>query len=376
MTNIMDYLKWRGDIIISDVSPFNEVDSVILARLAYLSFHEIEMDKIETIESIANKMKDLDISLFRYKKDKDFIINLGNSERFKNMQITNYTENNEKENEKQFSAITIHTEKNEMYVSFIGTTASIYGWKEDFNMAFLDSVPCQIEGMKYLAKVAQEYQNKKIRVGGHSKGGNVAIYSALTNPSLQNRIIKVYNFDGPGFHKKFIEKYGKSPILEKIESYFPQDSIIGRIMNHKEKYSIVESNEKGIRQHNLYSWKVMGSYLINSKKLTDASEIMNKTVTNWLEETTSEQRKIFIDSVFELFYATDENTFLEISSHLSKNLSIILKKYNEITDEDKKIISDMMKLFMKSYFSEVLVQEKQKYITRMKQLTKKEVAKV
>ena len=353
MGNINDYLKWRGDIALSEEYPFNEIDSIILARFSYLLFNRIEMKEIETIESISNKMKNFENDEFLYNGDKELITNLGKSIRFKDLKVTDFEENDKKENEEQFSGIVVHTGKNEIYISFIGTNSTIYGWKEDFNMAFMDNVPCQIAGKNYLEKIAEKYKNKKIRIGGHSKGGNVSIYSAITcNEKIQKRIIKIYNYDGPGFNNGIIQKYSGSSILNKIETYFPQESIIGRVMNHEEKCSIVLSIEKGILQHDIYSWQVLGNNLIYAEKLTKTSEILNTTLTNWLNSTTNEQRKIFVDTIFELFYSTEANTFGEISRNITKTLPLILKKYNQISSDDKKTLTEMIKLFIKNYFNE------------------------
>ena len=150
MSNINDYLLWRGDIPIDKRFKFNEVDSMVLARLSYLLFNKIDMKPIETIESASEKMKDFDNDEFLYNGDKELITYLGQSERFKNMTLTDYVKVNSKANEKQFAAITVHISDKEMYISYIGTDSTIYGWKEDFNMAFMDDVPCQIAGKEYL----------------------------------------------------------------------------------------------------------------------------------------------------------------------------------------------------------------------------------
>ena len=361
MANINDYLLWRGDIPINEEFRFNEIDSIILARFSYLIFDKIEMNEKETIESISKKMRDFENEEFRYNGDKELITYLGESKRFKNMIVTDYVQTNDKEIEQQFGAITIHISEEEMYISYIGTDSSIYGWKEDFNMAFMENVPCQKEGKKYIEKIAQKYPNKKIRIGGHSKGGNVAIYSAITtSKKLKNRIIKVYNYDGPGFNKNIINKYNNDEIISKIETYIPQDSIIGRLLNHKEKMTIALSLEKGILQHDIYSWQVLRDDLIHSEKNTDISEDIDKTMTEWIELTTNEQRKIVIDAIFELFYSTDSETFGEMSKNISINLPKILKKYGEIAKEDKEMIKQMIKIIATSYINIFSQREKSK----------------
>ena len=338
MSNINDYLAWRGDLPIDEKNKFNEIDSMILARFSYLIFNKIEMDPQETVASISNKMKDFENDEFRYDGDKEMITKLGTSERFKHMIVTDFVETADIETEKQFGAITIHIFNDEMYISFIGTDSTINGWKEDFNMSFMDSVPCQVAGLEYLEKIAAKCKNKKIRIGGHSKGGNVAIYSAvMASSNVRDRVIKVYNYDGPGFSRKIINSVKNKEIINKLETYIPQDSVIGRIMEHKEKCEIVESNAKGILQHDIFSWQVLKDDLIKMESVTD----------------TNEQRKIFMDGIFELFYATEANTFGDISNNLSSNMRTILKTYQNINEEDKKTIIEMLKLFAKAYFEVV-----------------------
>lgn len=352
MANVNDYLLWRGDIPIDDKFKFNEIDAMILARFSYLRFDMIKMKPVETIKSISEKMKDIVNDDFRYNGDKEMITYLGESERFKDMLVTDFVEVDDKNTEKQFSAVTVHISDNELYVSFIGTDASLIGWKEDFNMSFLENVPCQLAGKEYLSMIAGKYNNAKIRIGGHSKGGNVAVFSAISaNEGLQNRIIKVYNYDGPGFNKSIIEKYGNKEILDKLETYLPQDSVIGRILDHQEKTTVVLSLEKGLYQHDIFSWQVLQTDLVRLERNTQISEDIKETLDSWLTSTTNIQRKIFIDSVFELFYSTDANSFGDMTTTLMSNIIKILKKYKEISKEDKKIMGEMISLFVKAYFS-------------------------
>lgn len=365
MANINDYLLWRGDIEIDRKFDFNEIDSMILARMSYLLFDKIKMNSEEKIESVSKKMVNFKNEEFMYNGDKELVTYLGESIRFNNMYITDFIKKNDKEIEKQFGAITIHLSEEELYISYIGTDSTIWGWKEDFNMAFMDNVPCQIAGKEYLEKIANKYPNKKIRIGGHSKGGNVAIYSAITAPKeIQDKIIKIYNYDGPGFSKNIISKYGNDEIINKIETYIPQDSIIGRLLYHKEKITVVHSLEKGIWQHDIFSWQVLKDDLIKLEKNTETSENIDKTLTDWIEITTSEQRKILIDALFEIFYSTDVETFGEIPKNLSTTVPKILRKYNEISKEDKETMIAMIKIIAKSYINIVKEKEKLKWSNR------------
>ena len=358
MANINDYLLWRGDLQIDEKNKINEIDYMILARCSYLRFDKIKMEQEETFETASNKMKDLKDEEFLFNGDKELITYLGKSERFKNMIITDYIKTSDKENEKQFGAITIHLSNETMYISFIGTDSTINGWKEDFNMAFMEHVPCQLAGKEYLEKIAKKYNTKSIVVGGHSKGGNVAIYSALTcDKSVQDRIIKVNNYDGPGFKQKFVETYENYEMVKKIETFIPQDSIIGRMLNHKEKITIIYSTEKGIMQHDIYSWQVLKDEVLKLEKNTQTSEDINDTLNKWLETTTDKQRELFFNTIFEIINSTEAETFGDISSSLTTSIPMILKKYKEISSEDKKALTKMTKIFASSYLN-ILKQKK------------------
>lgn len=351
MANINDYLLWRGDLPINSKYKFNEVDSMIMARFSYLRFDKIKMKKEETIGSIAEKMTKLEDNEFRYNGDKEMITYLGMSKRFKDLVVTDYEKLDNKEFVKQFGAITIHLSDKELYVSFLGTDSTIIGWQEDFNMTFLSNVPCQIAGLDYLNKIAEKYSDCKIRLGGHSKGGNVAIYSALrTDKLVQNRIVKVYNYDGPGMNKDVLKKYSRQDVMKKMETYIPQDSIIGRLLIHKEKTSVIYSTENGIYQHDLFSWQVLKDCPIEVQENTQKSEEIHELVVNWFENTTNEQRKIFVCTVFDLFYSTEAKSFGEISKTLTTSLPKILKKYGALEKNDKDVLIKMVKLFAKTYW--------------------------
>ncbi len=350
MTNIHDYLLWRGDISISKEHPLSEVDSLVLARFSYLPLDKINIKDGETIEALSKRLVSLKDKDFLYNGDKELATYIGDSSRFKNLLVTDYQKLDDKETEKQFGGVTIHLPNNELYVSYLGTDKTINGWKEDFNMAFMENVPCQITGLEYLENISKKYPNKKLRVGGHSKGGNIAIYaSMLAGKSTKNKIMKVDNFDGPGLNNIILDKYQDEKIINKMETYIPQESIIGRLLNHKEKITICESNQKGILQHDIYSWHVFKNEFVKVDSNTKISEYVNNTVIEWLKNTTREQRGIFIDAIFEVFSGAEVDSFGEIVSSLTTTVPKILKKYSSLSEKEKKTMTEMIKKFIASY---------------------------
>ena len=277
---------------------------------------------------------------------------IGKSARFKNLKVTDYKESNDQDEEKQFSAITITLNDELKYISFLGTDKSIIGWKEDFNLSFTQDIPAQIEALKYANNMMKKYPNSKFIFGGHSKGGNVAIYAAI-NSSLENkaRIIKVLNYDGPGFPEEIIESDKFNQIKEKIHTYLPQESIIGRIMDQGGKVTVVTSTEKNIYQHDIYSWQLIAKKFDKRKKPNQKSEIVYKSLRKYLRETEAENRKKAIDLIFKIFIDSEFETFAEIGENKVENIMKIIGQVRELKKEDKDLIVKMLSELAKTYIS-------------------------
>ena len=186
---------------------------------------------------------------------------------------------------------------------------------------------------------------------GHSKGGNVAVYSGIfCNPRIQNRIIEITSADGPGFDKNIIETEEYKAILNRIHTYIPQSSVIGRLLEHEEEYRIVESVQKGIMQHDIYSWQVEGPKIKAIREVTNGSEMINEVTRSWLKNTTPEQRKEFVDIVFQIVNTTNVHSVREFSI---KNVGKIIDSYSSIEKEEKKEIKEMIKVLFKTSFNTI-----------------------
>lgn len=343
MANIFDYMEWR-DIELEKVE-FNEIDNLILARLSYFPFDEIvnEGEEITIKEAYERYKKFGTTGRILQKEDIDFFPILANSTRFGKMKLCEYINKIDPLKEKQFSAITILMPDKTIYVSYRGTDNTIIGWKEDFNMSFSEIVEAQLESVKYLEKIANNYSGK-IRVGGHSKGGNLAVYaSAFCNNEVKNRIINVYNNDGPGFCDKVIESEEYKNILSKVHTYIPQTSIVGRLLNHEEETTILKSTQIGIMQHDLYTWQVLGANFVKAE-LTNSSEFIDKTITDWLKAVNPKQREQFIDTLFEILNATEAKTLSEINANKFANAKTIIKTYQNIDSQNKEMILKTLKI--------------------------------
>lgn len=376
MANVNDYLTWRGDLKISTAHPFNDVDGMILARFSYLVFNKIALESRETVGSIAEKMSKLKNSEFRWNGDKQMITLMGQSRRFRKMRVTDFVEEHDETAEKQFAAITIHIDYHEVYISFLGTDETIVGWKEDFNMAFLEKVPAQEDGLKYFQMIVKKYPLRRFRLGGHSKGGNVAIYTAIMlSDRWQKRLIKVYNFDGPGLSKRLMAKDLGWSVLPKIQSFIPQDSVVGRLLEHAEDYEVVKSLAKSLYQHDIFSWQVSRTGLVPST-LTEESNTINTAITRWLENATLEQRRIFVDGLFKILTEGKAKRVDEIMKNWPKYIPAFIKSFSGISKEERKVILDSLKELGGSYVKVKRRKAKKKAEEKKKIEEKKEQEKI
>ena len=360
MANVCDYVRWRGDLTLEQ-SEFNEIDNLILARFSYFPFDKIiRENEIATIKELSRRFSNQDVTKLPilWKDDVELFPLMGNSKRFGGMLATQYINKIDAEQEKQFSAITVLMPNDIIYVSYRGTDNTIVGWKEDFNMSFKSHIASQISAKQYLEEIAKEYPSSKIIIGGHSKGGNIAVYAAtFASKDVKDRLINVYNNDGPGFCEDVIETPEYQEILPRVHTYIPQSSIIGRLMNHKEKYTIVESVQKGIMQHDLYSWQVLGKEFVTLKKLTNESEFIDKTIKDWLENVEPEKREQVIDAVFEILNTTEAQTMKELKANWFANAKTILGTYKNIDSDTKEMVwqtvNELLKVAKNNIFEEL-----------------------
>jgi len=356
MPNIMDYIDWRGDLTMAK-SEFNEVDNLILAMLAYVNLDDI-VPPYYSLESISIKeASDLFFSKYSEKeilaevsmtKMCPFLMRkMAESNRFSKLKLSRYVNKIDYREQKQFSAITIEFEDDTIYVAFRGTDNTIVGWKENFNMSFKTEVPAQLEAVRYLEYTTGRI-NKRIRIGGHSKGGNLAVYASVkASHNIKEKIIEVYNNDGPGFDKKMISSQEYKEMLAKIKTIVPQSSIVGMLLEHEEEYKIVKSNNNPIMQHNGMLWEVLGNKFVYVDSITKESKLLDVTLKSWVDKMEEAEREQFVDSLYYIFEATDVKNFGDLLNDKWHKLNEIRKVISKMAPKNREIISKTIKLLFK-----------------------------
>lgn len=353
MKNILDYVKETGRISFAE-KPFCQVDSLIISELSYFKYEGLVRGPGEDREGTGMKeishrgdFEKMFLGLLDIPANQALLLAVANSVRFGNMKLNYYVNQIELERETQFSAVTFFMEEGNTYLAYRGTDENLIGWKEDFNMGFLSPVPAQEAALYYLRQVAPCIRGD-FYMGGHSKGGNVAVYAGLkAEPDIQSRIRGIFSHDGPGFLDAVFEERGYRNIQGKIHKIIPQSSLVGLLFQHQEVHQVVKSSESGLLQHDPFSWIVDGDDFVYLEDVDKRALFMDKTLNAWIVNMEDEVRKSFVDAVFNILSATEAVTVVELSEEWGKGVMSVLAATKEIDEESRQIIKQTISLLMK-----------------------------
>ena len=347
MSNILDYLDWRGDILFSE-RPFNEVDNLILSELAYVNMKGLVPSEDSSSITLSELFK-------KYRESKDKLVIPMNdpeplleraaaSDRFRNVRLMLLREKTDIDEQLQFCAVSFIIGDGSCYISFRGTDATIVGWREDCNFSFLSQTPGQLAAADYVNEAAS-LTDCSLRVGGHSKGGNFAVYgAAFCNEKIRDkRITEIYCNDGPGFNDNVINSEQYKATLPKIRKIIPESSLVGLLLSGAEEKTIIKSSAKGIYQHNPFSWCVTGCCFEKADGLSAESTLMNEALSKWIGELDDSDRKLFVTSVFDSIEASGALTLNDINKNKLMSYNAMMNAAKEISAERRIKLFNMLR---------------------------------
>ena len=348
MGNIMDYISWRGDLTFAQ-SPFNEVDNLILACFSYVNLDGIPAvsgQKGIELKKLVKEFKKLH-TIKELEADKSFIrlapfmmFEMAESVRFGNCVIRNYVNEIVTEAEQQFSAVEIVLDDGTSYISFRGTDDTIIGWKEDFNLS-TGVVPAQERAVEYMQRISDKAYGM-LRVGGHSKGGNLAIYGSVMCKSAHDKILEIYSNDGPGFSKEFQESPETAEMMPKIIRIIPEYSIIGTLLEHEKQPIIVASTSRGLLQHDGFSWEVQGPGLVRRDSLNKTALRFIEILHKWIDGMDTEQKRLLIEDLFATLQASGCENLSEVQSGGIKSLAAMVKRLDKFAPESRGMMQELL----------------------------------
>lgn len=325
MPDLFDYLHWRGDLT-PDRAPFNAVDGLILSWLA-----NFELSGERTLGEAAEAAE-------TEGEGARFLAAVARSPRFRSMELCCIEESFSEAEQTQFAAMTVLTGDGRAFIAFRGTDSTLTGWKEDFNMAFSDEVPAQRAAVEYINSVSERLK-LPLRVGGHSKGGNLAVYAAsLCRQEVRRRIGRVFNFDGPGLSPAVMGSVGHIAVEPRIETYLPESSLVGILLERSARYHVVKSDAQGVMQHSPYTWQVTPDGFVLLDELGWQSLYADRTIRDWLASMPLESRKTFVDALYEIAEAAQARTVAEIGQNWQKSGWRMLDAFGELDLRTKAVL--------------------------------------
>ncbi len=349
MGTVLDYLDKYGNYSFQEM-PMTEVDSLALCLLSYLKFEgmvpEVKENKPPVVLRSLEKHPDFE-KLFadvRFEKSNRALVGrMLKGKRFGGLRLNCYVNVIEEQWETQFSAVTFLLDDGTVYVAYRGTDETIIGWKEDFNMTFLSPVPGQAFSVWYLNEVANRISGP-LYSGGHSKGGNLAVYSAMNcEPEVQKRLVKVYSLDGPGFRPEILEKCGYDKIADRVVKILPNSSMIGMVFESDMRFQVVKTRTFGLAQHDLYTWQVVANHLVKANDIYERRRQIDNNLNEWILSLDEQQLRTFGDTLYQVISASQTDNLIDFTAEWKKSMNAVIAALKEVDDETKDALIKMVK---------------------------------
>lgn len=351
INTIWDYLQWRGDLLMTQ-DGFNEVDNLLLCIVSYIDFRRItqlysfDVTQAMSIGDVCSLLTEKDEQ--RGLSPEDYIPvmrAMAATPRFRDVKMFAFEDSYDEEKVMQFSAVSFLLPDESVFVAYRGTDTTLVGWIEDFNMSFMTAIPAQLRATEYAVEVAGHTGRRALRLGGHSKGGNLAAWAAIHLPQKlqEKRLVAAYNNDGPGFDQSVLDSDGYRRVAHKIFTYIPESSLVGMLLEHAEDYVIVDSTNRSLMQHEPLSWNVRGKQFIYLSQRTEAARLSDCVIREWLAGLSREERQAFVETLHQLLSVGGKvKTLDELhAGGLSSGLALI-KEYAGADEEKKKMLSNLM----------------------------------
>jgi len=356
MPNIMDYLDWRGDLSFA-VSPFNEVDNYICAMVVTPDYTGVAAGEQSLRELLAayDKLhgKDGDrLGTLASPHTLPMLRRLGDTVRFGDLRVRDFVRRYDAEITEQFSAATVLLPDGSAYIAFCGTDDTLTGWKEDFLMSATDEVPAQRSALEYFCRAAEGFDGP-IRVGGHSKGGNLAVYAALhCGEALQQRIVEVYNNDGPGFRKSMTGTAEYARIKDRLLFLLPQHSMVGQLLEQGGVRQIVESSVSGMWAHDGFNWQVKGTKFVRCAELSLSARAFGDAMAEIQARMDETERRETVEALFDLLGSNGARTLTELERQSPLEAMALLKESRK-KPEVREFLEDMLGIMFTEYTEEL-----------------------
>lgn len=347
MAHLIDYLE-KVENLTFDQEPLNILDKVCINEIGYLTYEKwltaSDLKKPINLHDFA-EVKELnpDYSFMVTKERVELAEAMVRSRRFASLSLSNYRSVLDKEVEKQFAAMIFSLpELGYHQLVFRGTDDSVIGWKEDFQLTYSREIPAHRSAMTFLEDHLPNLSGH-ITVSGHSKGGNLALYSAVqSSTSLREKIAELLLLDSPGLMKSLLEKPSYQELKARMTVIRPQDSVVGVMLYWDRPAQLVAAEGIGFAQHNTLTWEVdlAANDFAYEDQPTELSQRLEETFQEWIEALPNQELKQVCDLVFDTILDSGIESLDDIGIQALPQIGQMLQEFGNLSDKQKKVLQD------------------------------------
>ncbi|MBP1587960.1 MAG: DUF2974 domain-containing protein [Clostridia bacterium] len=299
---LRDYVEWYGAFDFQTL-PFSDADALVLSLVVYF-----DLETLLTDENASAKLKDF------YGPFKNGCVplritggDMGNggvmeaaikSKRFGELTVSGCADVSSISPPLQFAAAVFTCPGLFKFIAFRGTDSSISGWKENFMISFTKTRAQELSAeyaSKHIVAGPESYY-----VGGHSKGGNLALYASVNlEKGKQALVERIFILDGPGICPDLLPEDAIAAIDGKTVRVVPEFDIVGGLFPLPFKNTkVVRSFRSGVTQHSLPSWLIEKGRLSEAKEISRNSLWLSNLLTDWILSLDIDKRAGFINELF------------------------------------------------------------------------------
>jgi len=351
--NIIEYVKNSTEKF--SERPLGPVDSLVLSQLSYARLENVLQGDKRNLARPGFEVRD-----FFRNECFDEVFNDGisdeenlkllawasGSRRFRGLKVRNIEAETDESAKMQFAAMTFELDDGSSYAAFRGTDGALLAWREDFNLSFMNEVPSQGLAVQYINRHFGGRNRRRLYLGGHSKGGNLAVYAAAhCSPAIRSRIAGVYSHDGPGFRDEVageidtVLQRDQVPVVKEV----PQTSIVGMLLESPEEHRVVKSDAAGIMQHMAFSWQIEGNDFVYQDDLSAGGAYFDRTLRDWLMSVSDEKREIFVNTLFDIFEENGIHTLNDLKDLNLRDVGSIVGSLRHLDDESSRVVMTVLK---------------------------------
>lgn len=358
MANVLDYLDWYGDVPL-DAVPFNEVDNAALAQLSYCAFEGVvptvaqggsismgeaaerflEVNGKEEIYGAAGVVSPLSALLPQ---------KLAAGRRFGSARLSRFHSRFDVEDSEQLCVFHIELPDGSTYVTFRGTDDTLVGWREDFEMTYAQ-IPSQTDAATYINATCADVDGP-LMLGGHSKGGNLAVFAGATcDACVREKIAAIWNNDGPGFDPEVLPDERLEPVRGLVRTYVPEFDVVGQLLSVGEPTKVVASTERGVMQHSLMSWQVLGQAFVETPGILPEAQAVNRAFDTWLGSADHEKRRHVFNAFFDSLQKAGVSGLSDLMSGDPAIVTGVTAQIATLDPETRSYITDLLGVLAGGY---------------------------